>query len=281
MRVLRLLVALSLALLLHVALAKVLFDTVSTSPSTAEGSGDAGMEIGLGTAGSYTDVIAQQTTDEIADETITKPLDTQTPPVPEKPVAPPPPPTPVPETTEPELDRVEAVEQRDNTAATVAAVKPDPEPVPEPQQEPAPEPPETPAPTVTTPEPQTPKAAPAARRATGTAADRSAGGKAGDNRDYFAELMAWLNKHKSYPREAKKEKQQGIVELQFTLQRDGTVTASSIKKGSGHALLDDAALAMLVAASPLPALPESMDRQQLTLVIPIEFSLITNNRYKE
>jgi len=65
------------------------------------------------------------------------------------------------------------------------------------------------------------------------------------------------------------------------LQRDGSVTASSVKKSCGHAQLDQAALDMLNAAAPLPPLPASMDRQQLTLVIPIEFSLITNNRYKE
>jgi protein TonB len=241
------------------------------------------MEIGLGTAGSYTDAVEQSTADVVAEETVTKPVETDTPAALTEPLAEPPAPAPVPETPAPAPDLVKAVTQQDNSAATLAAAKPEPEPESEPAQEPPKETKqetqETPA--ATPPEPQSAQPAAAAQRATGTDSDRSAGGKTGDNKSYFAELMAWLNKHKSYPRDAKKEKQQGVVELQFTLQRDGSVTASSIKKSSGHALLDNAALAMLAAAAPLPALPESMDRQQITLVIPIEFSLITNNRYKE
>lgn len=264
MKMVRILIASGLALLLHVALATAVFDTIAMSPSTAEGRGDAGMEIGLGVAGSYTDAIAQASADIVADEATAPPAKTGE--APEEPVAPPPAPAPPPAVTVPQPENVKAVQQQDNSAATLAAA--DPEPVREPRQEPAPQ-------------PQSTKPAAAAQRATGTGSDRSAGGKAGDQRSYFAELMAWLNKHKSYPREAKKAKQQGVVELQFTLQRDGTVLASSIRKGSDYPLLDEAALAMLAAASPLPALPASMDRQQITLVIPIEFSLITNNRYKE
>jgi protein TonB len=94
--------------------------------------------------------------------------------------------------------------------------------------------------------------------------------------DYFALLSAHLNRKKSYPSEAKKARQQGVVAVRFTVDRSGAVSNASIKRSSGHDILDIATLDLLRRISPLPAFPASMKQATATIVIPIEYSLRTS-----
>jgi protein TonB len=118
-------------------------------------------------------------------------------------------------------------------------------------------------------------------RASGSGAQRSAGGKAGDSKHYFSQLSAWLGQHKTYPPALKKRKAQGIVTVKFGIRRNGEIFATSVKSSSGHKALDEAALQMLADASPLPPLPASIKKEQIHLVIPIEYSLITNDFHED
>lgn len=94
--------------------------------------------------------------------------------------------------------------------------------------------------------------------------------------DYFALVSAHLNRRKQYPREAKQARQQGVVTVRFTVDRNGNVSATSIKRSSGHDLLDQATLDLLVRVSPLPRIPSSMQRDSVTIAVPIEYSLKTD-----
>lgn len=64
-----------------------------------------------------------------------------------------------------------------------------------------------------------------------------------------------------------------IVELHFTVQRDGEVLDARIGRSSGHAALDQAVLAMIERAVPLPPFPPEMGRDRIDLVVPIRFFL--------
>lgn len=94
--------------------------------------------------------------------------------------------------------------------------------------------------------------------------------------DYFALISAHLNRRKTYPVEARQARQQGVVVVRFTVDRNGGVSNVAIKRSSGHDLLDQATLALLAKVAPLPSMPASMQRDSVTLSLPIDYSLKTN-----
>lgn len=94
--------------------------------------------------------------------------------------------------------------------------------------------------------------------------------------DYFALVSAHLNRRKVYPSEARKARQQGVVTVRFTVDRNGNVSNASIKRSSGHDILDQATLDLLRRVAPLPRMPSSMQRESITLSLPIDYSLRTN-----
>jgi protein TonB len=57
--------------------------------------------------------------------------------------------------------------------------------------------------------------------------------------NWQAQLVAWIEKYKRYPRVAQEQRQQGVVYLRFAIDRQGRVTSSQINRSSGFELLDD------------------------------------------
>jgi periplasmic protein TonB len=86
-------------------------------------------------------------------------------------------------------------------------------------------------------------------------------------------LLAHLEKHKRYPREAQWMKQEGVVELYFTMDREGRVLDARIEQSAQSSALDREALALLVRAEPLPLPPEAAPDATFELIVPIEFAL--------
>lgn len=115
--------------------------------------------------------------------------------------------------------------------------------------------------------------APTATRSSGTPGDPRARKQ---EADYFALVSAHLNRRKIYPAEARQARQQGVVTVRFTVDRAGNVTGISIKRGSGHDILDRATLDLVRRVAPLPRMPGSMQRDSITLSLPIDYSLRTN-----
>ncbi len=90
---------------------------------------------------------------------------------------------------------------------------------------------------------------------------------------YLAELAAWLERHKQYPKRAQRRRQQGTVELSFVVDRRGRVLRYDIVRSSGYPLLDDAVRRLVERAQPLPGVPPDLGRGHLALRLPVGFYL--------
>jgi periplasmic protein TonB len=82
-------------------------------------------------------------------------------------------------------------------------------------------------------------------------------------------LMAHLNRAKRYP--AAGGRRTAEASVYFTLDRRGHILAYSIKRSSGMPVFDEAALAMMKRADPVPPPPPAIADQSLSFDVPVQF----------
>lgn len=88
--------------------------------------------------------------------------------------------------------------------------------------------------------------------------------------NYARALQNHLAKYLEYPRSAQRRDEQGEVLLAITVGSDGALMASMLRRSSGSATLDAAALALVARATPLPR-PASQNI--VAVEIPIRYRL--------
>jgi protein TonB len=98
------------------------------------------------------------------------------------------------------------------------------------------------------------------------------GGAAGQSADYIRRNYNYLQRRIRdrlvYPPPARKAGIQGVTEVTFTIHEDGKVSGITVRKGSGHEILDNAAIQTIIAAAPFPKPPAPA-----RIAIPIAFRL--------
>lgn len=85
-------------------------------------------------------------------------------------------------------------------------------------------------------------------------------------------VLAHLDKHRRYPAPALARRQQGVVFVRFTMDRQGKVLSARLEASSGFAMLDREAVGLPKRATPLPKPPPSITGEVVELVVPIEFT---------
>ncbi|WP_083382849.1 energy transducer TonB family protein [Lysobacter enzymogenes] len=110
-------------------------------------------------------------------------------------------------------------------------------------------------------------AAPAPRYA---AARDAAGAGREIPRQWQQLLLGHLERFKRYPRQARRQHQEGVAQVRLSVAGDGRVLAARIETSSGHPLLDAEALAVAERASPVPAPPPELG-EPAQVIVPMEF----------
>lgn len=89
---------------------------------------------------------------------------------------------------------------------------------------------------------------------------------------YLGELQRAIERHKTYPRQARLRRQEGVVRVSFRLDEEGRVAAVEVEQSSGSSLLDRHVEHLLSRiALPRPPSDVQVARQEITL--PVEFRL--------
>lgn len=83
-------------------------------------------------------------------------------------------------------------------------------------------------------------------------------------------LQSHIARYRQYPEEARRARMQGTVQILFSMRRDGSVLDVWVRASSGQPVLDEAAIATIRRAQPLPRIPPDLP-DRLTVLFPIAF----------
>ncbi len=90
-------------------------------------------------------------------------------------------------------------------------------------------------------------------RGVGTGQGRRGSGSGGSGtNDLLRVIRQRIAQAIVYPEEARRQRQEGIVEMRFRISMDGSVEAVEVARSSGHAILDESAAQTVRRAAPYP-----------------------------
>jgi len=91
-------------------------------------------------------------------------------------------------------------------------------------------------------------------------------------------ILAALERKKRYPGDAQRQGQEDVVYVRISLDRSGRVVNTQISRSRGYALLNSEVISLVKRASPLPAPPEEVGGNPVSLLVPVEFFLSKQRR---
>lgn len=95
-------------------------------------------------------------------------------------------------------------------------------------------------------------------------------------RAYIIKVHDRLNEKMIYPIFALRMDREGNAVVHILMTKDGTILSESLTKSSGYADLDKEALAVVMRAQPLPAIPSILHMEKLDTNVTIQFQLPGN-----
>jgi protein TonB len=94
---------------------------------------------------------------------------------------------------------------------------------------------------------------------------------------YETSIRRLIDKHKEYPYQARRQEQEGTVEISFVLSRQGQLMEEPVLgKRTRYRLLNNAALEAVKKAVPYPPFPHGFPEEKMAFSITLTFSLTGN-----
>lgn len=112
-----------------------------------------------------------------------------------------------------------------------------------------------------------------ARSTTSPAGSASANGGAspGAEAKYGQRLLSHVQRHKRYPAAAARQRITGATKLAITIDRSGKLAGAKVAAGSGHAILDEEAVAVARRAAPYPRPPDGVGGGTISFSVTLRF----------
>lgn len=93
-------------------------------------------------------------------------------------------------------------------------------------------------------------------------------------RRYEQLISIWIQQHKMYPKSAKDQGVQGSALVRIRIDRQGNIKYFKMEQSTGYSILDDAIVAMVRAADPVPPVPANYPAGNLIeFLIPVSYKL--------
>jgi protein TonB len=94
--------------------------------------------------------------------------------------------------------------------------------------------------------------------------------------DYKGRIRSRIEKCKEYPYQARRQEQEGLVRVRFTLGKNGFLAAEPVlARNCRHARLNAAALEAVRKAQPYPPFPPQIQEETMSFTVDLVFSLKT------
>jgi len=113
---------------------------------------------------------------------------------------------------------------------------------------------------------------PATEQRRASTAGRAGGATAGAEAGFARRLLAHVERHKRYPPAAARQRITGATRLSITINRSGDLSGARITARSGHAILDDEALAVARRAAPYPRPPDGVGGATISFAVTLRFN---------
>jgi protein TonB len=91
---------------------------------------------------------------------------------------------------------------------------------------------------------------------------------------YARHIRSLIDQEKTYPYQARRQEQEGTVEIRFTLSQQGLLVGEpALEKKSRYERLNAAALAAVKNAAPYPPFPTGIGEEEMSFQVTVAFSL--------